>query len=345
MRVRYSLEKVLQLVNPCRVEGKTSDAFMTGIASLEKAQEGDLSFLGNAKYKHEVFHSKASFILLPEDYVGTPHPHQVYIYVANPSIALDCICKEIAKRSEHPIVPGIHPSAVIDPTAEVSPKAFVGPLCVIEAHAKIHDGVVLKAHVYIGDHVSIGENTRIMPNVSILHNAQIGKHVYMDSGVIIGSEGFGYETVNKVHEKLAQIGRVVIEDNVDIGANTTIDRARFAETRIGEGTKIDNLVQIAHNVIIGKHCIIVALVGISGSTILEDFVIVGGQAGLAGHLRIGKHSIVGGQSGVNHDIPEDSFIRGSPALPYMQAHRIEILKQRLPEVFKRLDAIEKRNNF
>ncbi len=159
--------------------------------------------------------------------------------------------------------------------------------------------------------------------------------------VVLGADGFGYDTNKEgVHEKVPQIGRVVIEDDVEIGANTTVDRARFNETRVGEGTKIDNLTQVGHNVVIGKNCIVAALVGISGSTTLEDGVVIGGQGGLAGHLRIGKGSMIGGQSGVIHDLPPGSQVRDSPSMPYMVAQKVHILKSRLPELFKRVGTIE-----
>jgi UDP-3-O-[3-hydroxymyristoyl] glucosamine N-acyltransferase len=164
--------------------------------------------------------------------------------------------------------------------------------------------------------------------------------VRLHSGVVIGGDGFGYDTNQGVHEKVPQIGRVVIEDDVEIGANTTVDRARFNETRIGEGTKIDNLTQVGHNVVIGKHCIVAALVGLSGSTTLEDHIVIGGQAGLAGHLRIGANSMIGGQSGVIHDLPPDSQVRDSPSMPYMIAQKVHILKTRLPDLFKRVATLE-----
>lgn len=341
LNIRYTLDHILKLVNPSRIQGKTKVAELTGIASLGKAQAGDISFLGNQKYKSEVFKSKATLILIPEGYVGSPHADQVFLTVENPSKALDCICRDIEKTLRPSYVPGIHPSAYIDASATVSPKAYVGPLCVIEKGAVIKEGVVLCSHVFVGQAALIKQGSILQPHVSILSHSEIGRHCYIDAGVVIGSEGYGYETENSIHRRSPQIGRVVLEDDVDVGANTTIDRARFYETRVGQGTKIDNLVQIGHNVSIGKNCFIVALVGIAGSTEIEDSVVIGGQAGLAGHLKIGTGSMIGAQTGLNHDLEPNSVVRGTPAFPYMLAHRIDVLKKRLPELFKRVDNLEK----
>ncbi len=339
--IQYKLEQLISLIQPTRVQGKTNVEHLTGIACLRRAKAGDISFLGNQKYKGEVFKCRATVILVGKDYVGTPQENQVYLHTENASKSLDIICRDIENKTRPIFTPGIHSSAIIDPSAKVSPKACIGPLCVIEKNAVIEDGVILHASVFIGEGVYIGHNTLIRPNVSILRDTHIGRNGYIDSGVVIGSEGYGYETENGVHKKSPQIGRVVVEDNVDIGANTTIDRARFYETRIGEGTKIDNLVQIGHNVIIGKNCFIVAFVGIAGSTVVEDNCIIGGQVGIAGHLRVGKGSMLGAQTGLNHDLEPGSYVRGTPAYPYMLAHRIDVLKQRLPELFKRIDNLEK----
>jgi UDP-3-O-[3-hydroxymyristoyl] glucosamine N-acyltransferase len=198
----------------------------------------------------------------------------------------------------------------------------------------------LQAQVFLGRNASVGDDAWLMPRVSVAAECVVKNRVRLQPGVVVGSDGFGYEFVAGRHEKVPQVGRVVIEDDVEIGANSTLDRARFSETIVGEGTKIDNLVQIAHNVVIGRHCLICAQAGISGSTTLEDYVIVGGQAGLAGHLTVGRGSKIDGQTGVNADLAAGSFVKGTPCLPYGLEQRINVLRQRLPELFKRVAVLE-----
>ncbi|OHE74459.1 MAG: UDP-3-O-(3-hydroxymyristoyl)glucosamine N-acyltransferase [Verrucomicrobia bacterium GWC2_42_7] len=339
MNISFSVEELLAITSPSRTQGDLKIQ-ITGIAALDKAQKGDLSFLGNQKYKHEVPTSKASVLLLPEDFAEEPKPDQLFVHVKNPSFALGQICRVIESKLWPKREPSIHPSAIIAESAQIAKSAYIGPYCVIGEGAIIGENAILESQISIGRHVIIGDKAWLAPHVSIYDFSKIGTGVRIHSGAVIGSDGFGYETVNGIHEKIPQVGCVVIENDVEIGANTTIDRARFAETRIGQGTKIDNLVQIAHNVSIGKNCFIVALAGISGSTVIEDYVVVAGQAGIAGHLHIGKGVMIGGQSGVNHSIPAGSFVRGAPALPHMQANRIDILKKQLPELFKRISTIE-----
>lgn len=179
-----------------------------------------------------------------------------------------------------------------------------------------------------------------MPGVTVTAECELGRRVRLQPGVVIGSDGFGYEFVKGRHEKVPQVGNVVIGDDVEIGANATLDRARFSRTVVGEGTKIDNLVQIAHNVVIGRHCILCSQVGISGSTTLEDYVVLGGQAGLGGHITIGKGAKAGGQAGITSDVAPGAFVNGTPAIPYMLERRLAVLHQRLPELVKRLDTLE-----
>jgi UDP-3-O-[3-hydroxymyristoyl] glucosamine N-acyltransferase len=224
--------------------------------------------------------------------------------------------------------------------AHIAPSATVGPLCGVEAGATIGERVHLQAQVFVGRGVVIGEDSWLMPGVIVAAECQLGKRVRVQPGAVIGSDGFGYEFVNGRHEKVPQVGVVFVGDDVEIGANSTIDRARFSQTRIGEGTKIDNLVQIGHNVIIGQHCLLVSQVGISGSTKLEDYVVLGGQSGVAGHLTIGKGVKAGGQAGITANIPAGAFVNGTPAIPFLLERKIAVLQQRLPDLFRRVDTIE-----
>lgn len=339
MQINLSVEQVLEILN----EGQTEGAFtgrITGIASLDQAGEGDLSFLGNKKYRKLVPDTAASVVLLPEDYEGSPRKEQLYIRLTNPSMSLAAICARIERKMWPKPPAGMHATALVDASAMVDPTAHIGPYCVVEAGARIGPGTVLESHSAIGNETVIGADCWFMPRVTVAAYCEVGDRVRLHSGVVVGSDGYGYENIEGAHVKVPQVGNVVIESDVEIGANTTIDRARFNVTRIGEGTKIDNLVQIGHNVIIGKHCLIVAQAGIAGSTVLEDYVVLGGQVGLAGHLRIGQGTMVGSQGGVNHDLEPGSHVRGTPAYSFIQAQKVEILQRRLPELFKRVANIE-----
>jgi UDP-3-O-[3-hydroxymyristoyl] glucosamine N-acyltransferase len=339
VRIAYTVDELLRLVGEGRVEGQSAQP-VGGIASLKQAQAGDLAFLGNLKYKADVPACGASVILLPEDYAGEPAAGQAFIRMAKPSLGLARVCREIERLLWPKPKPGVHPSAVVDPAAVVDAGAYIGPVCVVEAGARVGAGAVLQAQVYLGREAVVGPDCWLMPRVAVMEYCTLGRRVRLHGGVVVGSDGFGYDTNEGRHEKIPQIGRVVLEDDVEIGANSTLDRARFSETRIGEGTKVDNLVQIGHNVVIGKHCLIVAQVGISGSTTLEDYVVVGGQAGLTGHLKIGAGAMIGAQSGVIHDLPAKSYVRDSPSMPYMVAQKVHVLKGRLPELFKRVAHLE-----
>jgi UDP-3-O-[3-hydroxymyristoyl] glucosamine N-acyltransferase len=280
--------------------------------------------------------------LLPEDYAGEPGADQLFVLVEKPSVALARLCQRIERLLWPKPEPGVHPSAVVAPDVKIPASATIGPLCVIESRAVIGERTHLQARAFVGRGARIGEDCWLMPGVTVAAECVVKNRVRLQPGVVIGSDGFGYEFVAGRHEKVPQIGKVTIEDDVEIGANSTIDRARFSQTAIGEGTKIDNLVQIAHNVVIGKHCLICAQAGISGSTTVEDYVIVGGQAGLAGHLTVGKGAKIDGQTGVNSDLAPGSFVKGSPCLPYNLEQRVNVLRKRLPDLFRRVDEIETR---
>ncbi|MSU47457.1 MAG: UDP-3-O-(3-hydroxymyristoyl)glucosamine N-acyltransferase [Lacunisphaera sp.] len=341
MQVAYTPAEIAAIVGASRTAG-SAKLKIRDIASLTAARAGDLSFLGNAKYKSQVPASGATVLLLPPDYSGEPKPGQVFLYVENPSVALAKLCARI-EQSLWPKPPaGIHPSAVVAPKAKIDATAHLGPLCVIEDGAHIGAGSVLQASVFVGRDARIGEDCWVMAGAVITSTCSLANRVRLQPGVVVGSDGFGYEFVRGRHEKIPQIGSVFIEDDVEIGANSTLDRARFSRTVVGEGTKIDNLAQIAHNVVIGKHCILCAQVGISGSTTIEDYVILGGQVGVGGHITLAKGSKAGGQAGITRDIPAGAYVNGTPAIPFMLERRLHLLQQRLPDLFKRVEALEKK---
>lgn len=320
-----------------KIEGTSEISYITGIASLKKAQRGDLSFLANPKYKSEVKDTDASLVLLPEDYSeSSPKINQLFIKTKNPSRSLAEVCRLIYGKLFSNLPIGLDPLASVHQSAVIGDGVSVGPFCYIGKGVRVGKNTIIESHCYIGENVSLGEDCRLYPSVKVLANCEIGNGVHLNSGVVIGSEGYGFEQVGTSHEKIPHLGKVIIEDDVEIGANTCIDRARLEVTRIGEGTKIDNLVQIGHNVIIGKGCLIVAQVGIAGSVVFEDGVVVGGQAGFAGHLKIGKGAKIAGQAGITKNVQAGAFLKGNPALPVQLAHKISVLQRKLPDLFKRI---------
>lgn len=339
MQVSFTPSELLAIVQPRETRGATNQP-VRGIASLSTAESGDLSFLGNAKYKNEVARTRASVVLVPADYDGAPSPDQLFLLVDNPSATLARLCSRIEQSLWPKPAAGVHPSAVVAPDAKIAASATVGPFCVIESGVSVGERVHLEAQVHLGRNVRVGDDCWIMPGVVIRAECEVRQRVRLHPGVVIGADGFGYEFIGGRHEKVPQVGSVLVEDDVEIGANTTIDRARFSRTIIGEGTKIDNLVQIGHNVVVGKHCLLCSQVGISGSTTLGDYVVLGGQVGVGGHVTIAKGAKAGGQAGITANIEPGAFVNGTPAVPYMLERRLAVLHQRLPDLFRKVDALE-----
>jgi UDP-3-O-[3-hydroxymyristoyl] glucosamine N-acyltransferase len=339
MQVNFSPAEIVEIVRPKQTRGETAEN-IHGIAALGTAGPGELSFLGNIKYRAEVTATRASVVLLPIDYSGEPKPNQLFLHVDNPSVALARLCSRIEQTLWPKPPAGIHASAAIAPTARIAVTATIGPLCVVEDGAVIGERAHLQGHVFVGRNATIGADCWLAPGTIVSSECVLANRVRLQPGAVVGSDGFGYEFVGGRHEKVPQIGNVVLGDDVEIGANSTIDRARFSMTSIGEGTKIDNLVQIAHNVVIGRHCLVCSQTGISGSTTLEDYVVLGGQVGTVGHITIGKGVKAGAKTGINGDVAPGAFINGTPHLPYILERRIVVLQRRLPEVFQRLDALE-----
>ncbi len=339
MQVSFRPEEIATIVQPKEVRGTTTEV-VRGIASLSSAAPGELSFLGNPKYRGEVAGTRATVVLVPPDYEGQPQPNQLFLLVDNPSVALARLCSRIEQLLWPKPAPGIHPTACIAPGARVAASATVGPLCVVEAEAVVGERSHLQAQVYVGRAARIGDDCWLMPGVTLAAECVLKNRVRLQPGVIVGADGFGYEFIAGKHEKVPQVGNVVIEDDVEIGANSTLDRARFSRTVVGEGTKIDNLVQVAHNCTIGRHVILCAQVGISGSTTISDYAVLGGQAGIGGHITIGRGAKVGGQSAVTFNVDPGAYVNGSPAISYMLGQRLEVLHRRLPELFKRVEQLE-----
>jgi len=279
-----------------------------GVNGIKEAGPGELTFLANPKYASLLSTTKAAAVIVGRG-ITAPLPA---IEVANPDLAFGLIAGRLNGAAPQPPA-GIHPTAVVAKDAVIGKDVSIGAHAVVEAGARVGDGTVLHAQTYVGPGAKIGPACLIYPQVVIREKCELGARVILHSGTVVGSDGFGYATDKGVHHKIPQVGIVVLEDDVELGANVTVDRARFGKTVIGRGTKIDNLVQIGHNVMTGEGCLLVSQSGVSGSTRLGKYVILAGQAGLIGHLEIGDGAIITAQSGVTKDVPPGTVMAGSPA--------------------------------
>ncbi len=315
-----------------------ADAILTGISGITEAKVGDLSFLANPKYISHLATTLATAVIASE---AVPDARCALILVANPDFAFAKLVGAYGPKPMHPPV-GIHPTAVIGERVTLGAEPRIGAYAVIGDGTVIGDRAVIYPHVVIGGEVVIGNDCVLYAGVVIRERCRLGHRVTLQPGAVLGADGFGYALVDGKHQKIPQVGIVVIEDDVEIGANTTIDRARFGRTKIGAGTKIDNLVQIAHNVETGSHCLIIAQVGIAGSTRLGHYVTLAGQVGLAGHLTVGDQSQVGGQSGVSKNLPPKAKVRGSPAQDFRTALAQEVSVRRLAGTQAQVKLLEAR---
>jgi len=299
------------------------DASITGVAPLAQAKSDQLSFLSNRKYAADLAATKAGAVLVPKNLEGNDDR---WIRVDDPYFAFARIMTRWF--SNRPMPKGISPKAVISSSAKLGQNVVLGPFAIIGDKVVIGNNVTIFQGVSIEAGSVIGDDCIIYPNVTIYDGTRIGRRCIIHSGVVIGSDGYGFALHEGKHHKIPQIGIVRIEDDVEIGAGSTIDRAALGETVIGEGTKIDNLVQIGHNVKVGKHCLLVSQVGIAGSTELGDYVAVAGQSGFSGHLKIGNRVQVAAKSAVLADVPDDTKVMGSPAVPFTEfARRHAALKK------------------
>jgi len=309
-----------------------------GAASLGEATPGEISFFANRKYIGLLRRTHASAVFVPADFAEAITPAQ--IRVPNPTKAFEQVVLKFAPKAIA-FTPEIHSTAVVDASAQLGEGVSIQPHAVIEAGARIGDDTIIGAGSYIGHETVIGPGCLIYPRVTIRERSRIGSRVIIHSGAVIGADGFGFEMVDGRQEKIQQLGIVQIDDDVEIGANTTVDRARFGRTWIQEGVKIDNLVQIAHNVVIGKNSVIVAQTGISGSTRVGERVMMGGQVGIVGHLEIGDGTAIGAQSGVSKSLPGGVWF-GSPAVPLGEAKQQIAWIHRLGKLFAHVKEIEKK---
>ncbi|TAJ97812.1 MAG: UDP-3-O-(3-hydroxymyristoyl)glucosamine N-acyltransferase [Candidatus Manganitrophaceae bacterium] len=307
-----------------------------GIASIEEAKEGEITFLANPKYASKALQTRASAILVRAKIEAAS---SALVIVDDPYFAFTQLLSRFHPPRRYP--EGIDPRAAIGQAVILGTGVSIGPFVTVEDGAKIGDRVQLGAGVFVGEGSDVGEESLIYPNVTIREGVKIGKRVIVHSGTVIGSDGFGFAPHRGKYHKIPQVGGVIIEDDVELGANVTVDRATLGNTIVGAGTKVDNLVQIGHNVVIGDDSILVAQVGISGSAKIGRHVTLAGQVGVAGHLTIGDNVVVGGKSGVTKDIPAGENVSGFPPLPHKTWLKAQASFPHLPELRERIKALER----
>lgn len=307
-----------------------------GVASLDEAKEGDLSFYLEPRYEKKACSTKASVLVVPH---GKKVPGKTLISVKNPRVALAKILKLYGPERRKPH--GIHETFISGDEVKIGKDVNIGPFVTLGNKVKLGSGVTLYPGVYIGDEVEIGDDTTIYPNATIYERVKIGKRVIIHAGAVIGGDGFGFAPSGGTHMKIPQTGTVIIEDDVEIYDNSCVARATLGTTIVRRGTKMDNLSHIAHNCDIGENCIITGLVGFGGSATLKNNVTVGGQAGFADHVTVGENSLVRARAGITKDFPSGSQISGFPARDHQEWLQTKGLSARLPELFERVAKLEK----
>ena len=311
-----------------------------GVSGIKEAREHELTFVANSKYLREIERTQAAAIIVGHDVTYSDIP---LIHVDNPYFAFVKVLELFAWRKRKTTY-GIHETAIIGDNVQIGDMVSIQAYTYIGDNVQIGDGTIINPFVYIGDDTKIGNETLIYPNVTIREDVEIGDRVILHCGVVIGSDGFGFASVSDRHHKIPQIGTVIIEDDVEIGANTTVDRATMTNgaTIIKRGTKLDNLIQIAHNVVIGEDCCIAAQTGIAGSAELKDRVTMAGHSGAVGHITIGEDSTVFAKSAVTKDLPAGSFVSGFPAENHAQQLRIQASLRRMPEMLQAFSRLQER---
>lgn len=318
-----------------------SDIKVNTIAKIEEGQPGALSFLANPKYEHYIYDTKSSIVLVNKSFVPSGHIGATLIKVENAYDAFASLLRLVDQA--RPRKKGIHPTAIIEATAKIGSDVYIGPYTYIGENCIIGDQCSVYPHVYIGDNTRLGSNCTINPGVKIYHDCIIGEGCIVHAGTVIGSDGFGFAPQSESEfMKIPQLGNVILEDHVEIGANVTIDRATMGSTIIRKGVKLDNLIQIAHNVEVGENTVMAAQTGISGSTKVGKNCMFGGQVGLAGHIKIANGTKIGAQGGILGDVKEENTaIIGSPAIEVKQFLRSSVIFKKLPDMKVKIDSLEK----
>lgn len=335
--MEFTAKQIADFING-KVEGDANAAVNT-FAKIEEGAPGALSFLSNPKYTHYIYSTKSSIVLVNNDVVLEEPVHTTLIRVDN---AYECIAKLLQLyQASMPVKKGIDPLAFVSPTANVGEDCYVGAFAYIGDNAVLGNGTQVFPHAYIGDNVKVGAKCLIKPNVTVYHGCVIGDNVTIHAGSVIGADGFGFAPNSDGYDKIPQIGIVTIEDNVEIGANTCVDRSTMGSTIVRKGVKLDNLVQVAHNVEIGENTVMSAQVGIAGSTKIGAWCMFGGQVGIAGHSTIGDKTFLGAQSGVPGNIKGNETLIGTPPMEPKAYFKSQAIFRRLPELYKQVASLQK----
>ncbi len=336
--MKFTAGQIAALINGT-VEGD-ANAAVTTYSKIEEAHEGSLTFLANPKYTHYIYTTEASVVLVSNDFVAEQEIKATLIRVEDPYATLAQLLN-MAEQMLNPRKSGIEQPSFVSEGVELPEDIYLGAFAYIGKGVKLGKGVQIYPQVYIGDNVEVGEGTILYPGCKIYHGCKIGKNCILHAGSVVGSDGFGFAPNGDSYIKISQIGNVVIDDDVEIGANTTIDRATMGNTHIKRGVKLDNLVQIAHNVEVGECTVMAAQVGVAGSTKIGCYNQFGGQVGVAGHITIGDHNGIGAQSGIPNSIGSNARIIGSPAVNALEFARAQVYVKRLPEMANDIKALKK----
>ncbi|MEY3348481.1 MAG: hypothetical protein RLY46_520 [Bacteroidota bacterium] len=323
-----------------KIEGN-ENVSVNGFSKIEDGKEGDISFLANPKYEDHLYTTKASIVIVSNVLELKENVRPTLIKVSDPYASFAKLMRYYQNVLSTNLV-GIEQPSFVHPSAKIGKDVYIAAFTYVGENAVIGDNVKLYPHTYLGTGATIGDNTILFAGVKIYHHCTIGKHVLIHAGTVIGSDGFGFAPQSDgIYKKVPQLGNVIVEDHVEIGANVCIDRATMGSTTIKKGTKLDNLVQIAHNVEVGQNTVVAAQAGISGSTKIGNHVTIGGQAGIVGHIQIADGAKINGQSGVSKSIREkDTIITGSPAFEFSSAMRANAIFRKLPDLDKKIKELE-----
>lgn len=336
--MEFSAKQIAEFIHGVIVGDE--NATVHTFAKIEEGVPGAISFLSNPKYTHYIYETKSTIVLVNKDFEPERPVNATLIKVDNAyeSVAKLLTLYEMSK----PKKTGIHPLACIDPTAKIGKDVYIDAFAYVGANAVIGDGVALHPHATVCENAVIGENSILYPNVTVYHDCRVGKRCILHAGSVVGADGFGFAPSPEGYEKIPQIGIAMLEDDVEIGANTCVDRATMGATIVHKGVKLDNLIQIAHNVEVGSHTVMASQVGIAGSTKVGEWCMFGGQVGLAGHICVGNHVNIGAQSGIPGTVKGDNLtIMGSPAIDAKQFFKSSVIYKKLPDMYQTLNRMEK----